>query len=118
MSWLLRSEKLCKKQVFIAFSIEKVISSESGEKHAQIRHCLQAKTAEYFFTGVMKCNGVKLKWWICFLQTCSFSLHNTLIDGWSCVDILVDYCDFIVIIVTLILTAPIHCMWSIGEQMI
>ncbi len=27
------------------FSSEKVISSESGEKSAQIKHCLQAKTA-------------------------------------------------------------------------
>ncbi len=28
-----------------AFSSEKVISPESGEKSAQIKHCLQAKTA-------------------------------------------------------------------------
>ncbi len=31
-------------------------------------------------------------WWICFLQTCSFSLHNTLLDGL----LLVYYCDVII----------------------
>ncbi len=30
----------------IAFSREKVVSSESGEKYAQIKHCLQAKIVQ------------------------------------------------------------------------
>ncbi len=40
-------------------------------------------------------NGLKLKmpWWICFLQTRSFSLHKILIDGLEWCGLLVDYCD-------------------------
>ncbi len=33
------------------------------------------------------------KWWICVLQTCSFSLHKTIIDGLEWCGLLVDYCD-------------------------
>ncbi len=76
-----------------------------------------------FFTGesnivnrensiLARSNGLKLM----FLTTCSFSLHTMLIDG-------LEWCDYLWIIVmflsvvwTLILTAPIHCRWSIGEQ--
>ncbi len=43
----------------------------------------------------------KMSWlWICFLQTCSFSLHNKWTDG-------LEWCGLL--IQTLILTAPIHC---------
>ncbi len=37
-------------------------------------------------------DGLKLKtsWWVCFLQTCSFSRHKTLTDGLEC-GLLVDY---------------------------
>ncbi len=41
-------------------------------------------------------NGLKLntsEWWICFLQTCSFSLHKMLIDGLEWCGVLVDFCD-------------------------
>ncbi len=41
-------------------------------------------------------NRLKLKlssWWICFLQTCSFSLHKMLIDELEWCGLLVDYCD-------------------------
>ncbi len=41
-------------------------------------------------------NGLKLKmsyWWICFLQTCSFSFLKTLTDGVEWCGLLVDYCD-------------------------
>ncbi len=31
--------------------------------------------------------------WFCFLQTHSFSLHNTFIDGLDSCGLLVDYCD-------------------------
>ncbi len=61
----------------IAFFGEKFISSESGEKYAQIKHLLRT----LIWT---KSNGLKLKipWWcICFLQTNSFSLHKMLTDG-------------------------------------
>ncbi len=46
-----------------------------------------------------------------FLQTHSFSLHKTLIDGmeWTIV-------MFLSAVWTLILTAPIHCRGSIAEQ--
>ncbi len=55
-------------------------------------------------------NSLNLKtsyWWICFLQTCSFLLHEMLTDGlesklWIIVMILSA-------VLTLILTAPIHC---------
>ncbi len=32
-------------------------------------------------------------WWICFLQTRSFSLHKTVTDGLEWCGLLVDYCD-------------------------
>ncbi len=49
------------------------------------------------------------------IQTCHFLLYKMLIDcPESCV-LLVDYCyDFIIMFY--ILTAPIHCRGSIGEQ--
>jgi len=34
-----------------AFFSGKVISSESGEKYAQIKHCLQAKTVQNKYVG-------------------------------------------------------------------
>ncbi len=57
-----------------------------------------------FFTGgsviidyiLAKSDSLKLKtpqWWICFLQTHSFWLHKTLIDGLEWSGLLVDYCD-------------------------
>ncbi len=33
------------------------------------------------------------QWWICFLKTCSFSLHKTLFDGLEWCGLLVHYCD-------------------------
>ncbi len=73
----------------IAFFGEKVISSESGEKYAQIKHLLRT----LIWT---KSNGLKLKipWWcICFLQTNSFSLHKMLTEGLEWCGLLVYYCD-------------------------
>ncbi len=47
------------------------------------------------------------------LQTHSFSLHKVLFDG-------LDSCGLLVMLLsavwTLVLTAPIHCRASIGEQ--
>ncbi len=46
--------------------------------------------------GVSIINGLKFKtseWWICFLQTRSFSLHKMLIAGLECCGVLVDFCD-------------------------
>ncbi len=58
-------------------------------------------------------NSLKLKtsWWICLLQTLSFLL-------WSHVDYLWIIVMFLSAAWTLILTAPIHCRWSISEQVI
>ncbi len=64
------------KSVIFISSVKKVISSESGEKYAQIKHSLQLKTVQ-----------------IIFLQTCRFSLHKTLIDGLEWCGLLMDYCD-------------------------
>ncbi len=49
------------------------------------------------------------------LQTRNFSLHKMLIDGleWW---IIVDYCDVLSDVWTLILMAPILCRGSIDEQ--
>ncbi len=38
-------------------------------------------------------------------------------DGLKSCRLLVDYCDVLSAVWTLILTAPIHCRRSIGEQM-
>ncbi len=44
------------------------------------------------------------------------SLHKTLIDGLEWCGLLVDYCDVLSAVWTLILTAPIYCRGSTGEQ--
>ncbi len=102
----------------IDFSGEKVVSSESGEWCAQIKHRLQGKTVQadlnrilmwennrlfhwrkhYYglWTGILARRDKKVKrllWWICFLQTYSFSVHKTLISGLELCGLLVDYCD-------------------------
>ncbi len=41
--WLPAKIQVC----ITTFSSEKVISSESGEKSVQIKHCLQAKTGQH-----------------------------------------------------------------------
>ncbi len=37
--------------------------------------------------------GLGLLFWICFLQTHSFSLNKILIDGLELCELLVEYCD-------------------------
>ncbi len=66
-----------------------------------------------FVLFLSRSNGLKLKmsWWICFLQTCIFSLHKMLIDGQGLFELLVYYCD-----VFISCLAPIHCRGSIDEQ--
>ncbi len=44
------------------------------------------------------------------------SLHKTLIDGLEWCGLLVDYCDVLSAVWTLILTAPIYCRGPTGEQ--
>ncbi len=39
------------------------------------------------------CLMFQMSWWIYFLQTCSFSLQKTLINGLEWCGSLVDYCD-------------------------
>ncbi len=56
----------------------------------------------------------EMPWWICFLQTCSFSFDTTLTDG-IC-GLIVDYCDVFISCLTLILMAPIYCRGSNDEQ--
>ncbi len=58
----------------------------------------------------------KKPWWIYFVQKHSFSLHKTLNDVLEWCGLLVDYCDVLSAVWTLILTAPIHCRWSIVES--
>ncbi len=43
--------------IHIAFSIEKVISTESGEKYVQIKHSLQAKTVLNKYVGGFDVRG-------------------------------------------------------------
>ncbi len=45
----------------IVFSIEKVVLSESGEKHAQIKHLLQVKTVQNW-SGVDYCDVLSAVW--------------------------------------------------------
>ncbi len=95
-------------------------SSKSEEKYEQILHHLQAKMVLNKYIGGSWCEGTtgdiftggnvmdsyfgqkqqcKFKTsllWNCFLQTCSFSLHNKWTDG-------LEWCGL------LIQTAPIHC---------
>ncbi len=58
-------------------------------------------------------NSLKLKW-IYFLQTHISSLHKTL--WWT--GVVCNIVMFLSTVWTLILTAPIHCIASIGEQVI
>ncbi len=93
--------------------VKTVFWSESGEKSAQIKHRLQAKTALNKYVAGFWCerqqkmdfsleevlliidsylsNGLKLKtsWWICF----SFCLLQMLTDGLEWCGLLVYYCD-------------------------
>ncbi len=69
----------------IAFSIEKVILSESREKYAQIKHLNYG-----------------------FVYYKSKAFHKTLIDGLNLCGLLVDC--VLSAVWTLILTAPIHCI--------
>ncbi len=125
------------------FVRNKYISSASEEKHAVYKHCLEAKVVQssskqirwsilmwednrgwtffwrkcYFglWTSILsRRNSLK----ICFLKTHSCSLHITLIDGLEWCGLLVDYCDILSAVWTLILMAPIHCRGPIGEQVV
>ncbi len=115
----------------IVFSCEKVILSESGEKYAQINHHLQVKTVKCvgdwrwtfpleeallwiidYYNFFSRSNSLKLNpWWICFLQTCIFSLHKMFIDGQELFELLVYCCDGFISGL-----APIHCRGSIDEH--
>ncbi len=90
----------------IAFSIEKGILSESGEKYAHIKHCLQAKTV------LNKCG-----WILIWKEMHSFSLHKMLIDGLECCGLLVDYCDVFISCLDSH-SDGIYCRWFVAEQVI
>ncbi len=85
--------------------VKKSVSSESGDKSAQIKLRLQAKTALNKYVSGYWCEreqemdfspekallwimdsylagrNCQVKWWICFLQTHSFWLQKMLSDG-------------------------------------
>ncbi len=48
----------------------------------------------------------------------SFSIHKMFIDGPEWCGLLVNYYNVLSAFLTLILTAPIHCRGSIGEQVL
>ncbi len=97
------------------FSREKVVSSESGEKYAQIKHsffffrsntgfCGERTTGDGLFHKrtcyyglwryiLARRGSLKLEAWICSWETCSFSLDKMLTDGLALCGLLVDYCD-------------------------
>ncbi len=58
------------------------------------------------------------QWWFCFLQTCSFQFTRHLQIDWSHGDYLRIIVKFLAAVWILILTAPIHCRGSTGEQVI
>ncbi len=96
---------------------KKAISSESGIKYAQIKHCSQAKKCYGSWSCILarsdSLNLKRLDESVSYKQ--SFSLHKMLIDGLEWCGLLVDYCD-VLSVWTLILTAPIHCRASICAQ--
>ncbi len=110
--------------------MKKVASSESGEKYAQIKHCLQEKRVQYSSKQI--CGGSwcetttgdglftiqKALLWIMDSQTCSFwtQLISCYLMDWSGVDYLWIIVMFLSAVWTLILTAPIHCRGCIGER--
>ncbi len=63
----------------IAFSSENVVSSESGEKYAQVKHQLQVKTVQN--SSEQKC------WWILMWKNNRWWTGHYLMD-WSRVDYL------------------------------
>ncbi len=98
------------------FSREKVVSSESGEKYAQIKHCFffffrwstgfwcerttgdglfHQRTCYYWLWSYIlaRSGRLKLEAWICSWETRSFSLDKMLTDGLALCGLLVDYCD-------------------------
>ncbi len=114
-------------QYIILLSLVKKLSNESGEKYAQIKHCLQVKTVRnsskqicgwimkweenrgwtrtdsleevllwiiYLYFGQRHFLKLKMSyWWICSLQTRSFSLHKMLIAGLETCGLMVDNCN-------------------------
>ncbi len=64
----------------IIHNIVKVVSSESGEKYAQIKHRLQAKTVQNCFTQIC---WVILMWED--IRGWTFSLKEALYELWTCI---------------------------------
>ncbi len=107
----------------IAFSSEKVISPESGEKYTQIRHCLQANMVQNHYVSVFWCErtigdihfycrkryyGL---WTVFRPEHTRFPSQD--VSWWTGVVWIT--CElFLSAVWTLTLTAPIHCRGSIG----
>ncbi len=85
-------------------------SAESGEKSAQIKHCLQAKTALHKYVGGFCCERQQEMDFYngrIFIMSCFFFLKQ-----WFEVKLIV---VFLSAVWTLVLTAPIHFRASIAE---
>ncbi len=116
--------------------VKNVILSESGEKYAPIKHCLQVKNPKQFWCerttddGLfhwrkrygffrLKSDGLKLEQLMDFflLLTNMQLFASRDVNWWNGVWITwgLLWC-FLSAVWTLILTAPIHCRVSIGEQ--
>ncbi len=93
----------------IIFDVEWIVYTPSGLQYFE--KCIITSLAHHWIL----CSEW-VPWWICFLQTCSSSLHKTLTDGLESCELLVDYCHVLLDVRTLILTAPIHCRASTDEQ--
>ncbi len=75
-------------------------------------------TFSFAESNIRYCNGLKLKtskWWIYYKCT-AFHFTRCLLMDWSHVDCLWIIVMFLSVVWILILTAPIHCRGSIGEQ--
>ncbi len=69
----------------IIFDVEGIVYTPSGLQYFE--KCIITSLAHHWIL----CSEW-VPWWICFLQTCSSSLHKTLTDGLESCELLVDYC--------------------------
>ncbi len=103
----------------IAFCSENVVSSKTGKKYAQIKHCLQEKIVS---TVLNKYVGQNICGWKGVIMDqnsykhAAFHFTRCQSMHWSHVDYLWIMVMFLSDVCTLVLTAPFQCRGSFGKQ--